>query len=148
MEESPGGSHSQEREQRVDEAIATSILAAVDAGGPPDPRTWLAKHPDLAPELEAFLADQDRFNSLVGAHGPGAGSHPMLVNAASPAATGTDAELATVDFTPEVINVIGAGFGSFGPYELLGKIGEGGQGVVFELHARTPSTGSSADSEA
>jgi WD40 repeat protein/tRNA A-37 threonylcarbamoyl transferase component Bud32 len=137
MEDGPGGSSSQEREQRVDEAIAT-YLARADAGRPADRQAWLASYPDLTPELEEFLADQDRFNSLVRPQRPGALSDLMPVAVESPAAIGTDGDLATAEFTPEVVEGIGARSRSFGPYELLGKIGEGGQGVVFKARQNSP----------
>jgi WD40 repeat protein/tRNA A-37 threonylcarbamoyl transferase component Bud32 len=137
MADGPGGSPSQQREQRVDEAIAT-YLAGADAGRPPDRQAWLASFPDLAPELEEFLADQDRFNSLVRPQAPEAPSVFLAINSDFPAALGTDGDLATAEFIPEDVESVGAGSRSFGPYELLGKIGEGGQGVVFKAREDTP----------
>src|SRR5262249_47162071 len=52
------------REQRLQEAIL-SYLKAADASQPPDPQEFLARYPDLAPELEAFFADQKRRHPLV-----------------------------------------------------------------------------------
>src|SRR4051794_25541561 len=54
----------EERQRRVDEAVG-AYLEAVDAGSPPDPGEWLARRPDLRPELAEFLADQSRLDRLV-----------------------------------------------------------------------------------
>jgi serine/threonine-protein kinase len=47
-------------EDRLDEAIA-EYLEAVDAGRPLDRDEWLARHPDLADDLRAFLAHREGF---------------------------------------------------------------------------------------
>src|ERR1017187_5412176 len=57
--------HSQEQEQRVNEIMAAYVQAA-EAGQAPDRHELLARHPDLAAELEAFLADYDRVTGLAG----------------------------------------------------------------------------------
>src|SRR6516165_8389896 len=44
---------------RLEELIAV-FLEAVEAGRAPDRDAWLAQHPDLADELRAFLANNDR----------------------------------------------------------------------------------------
>src|SRR5262249_52990293 len=44
---------------RPDELIA-AYLEAVEAGRAPDREAWLARHPDLADDLRAFLANHDR----------------------------------------------------------------------------------------
>jgi len=51
------------RDQRVDAVIA-AYLEAVDAGRTPDRQELLARHPDLAPDLEVFFADHDRVDQL------------------------------------------------------------------------------------
>jgi WD40 repeat protein len=35
-----------------------SLLKAVDAGHPPDPATWLARHPEFAPALQDFVVSE------------------------------------------------------------------------------------------
>ena len=48
------------RDQRVNDAIA-AYLQAVDDGSPPDREAFVARYPDLAAELQAFLTDRERF---------------------------------------------------------------------------------------
>src|SRR5262245_54017658 len=88
---------SSEREERIDEALAT-YFAAVDAGQPPDRKEFLAGHPDIAADLEAFFADQKRVLNLGGRLG--------LLDPVKSLAPGKRAS------TPH----------SFGKYELLGEI--------------------------
>ena len=57
-------SHDQARRQRLDEAIG-SFLVAHDAGRKPDHREWLARHPDLCPELADFFADRACVDDLI-----------------------------------------------------------------------------------
>src|SRR5690349_10043645 len=47
-------------ESRADEVIA-DFLDAVRAGQGPDPREWLARHPDLTEELTSFFTDRAAF---------------------------------------------------------------------------------------
>src|SRR5438034_10987390 len=54
-----------ERQGRL-EAVIGAYLEAVDAGQAPDPGDWVARHPDLGPELIQFLADQARLDRVVG----------------------------------------------------------------------------------
>jgi hypothetical protein len=48
------------REQRINQIIA-DYVEALEAGTAPTPDDLLAQHPDIATELNAFLADQQRF---------------------------------------------------------------------------------------
>ena len=57
-------SQAQARRQRLDEAIG-SFLVAHDAGRKPDHREWLARHPDLCPELADFFADRACVDDLI-----------------------------------------------------------------------------------
>jgi hypothetical protein len=54
-----------ERQERL-EAVIGAYLEAVDAGRAPDPDQWVAQHPDLEPDLVAFLADQACLDRVVG----------------------------------------------------------------------------------
>jgi serine/threonine protein kinase len=116
-------SASSSREERVNAAIA-AYLEAADAGRPPDRREFLARHPDIAAELEAFFADRDRFQRLAAPLPPaaptvnpvdaGAEAATLAPARGEPAAT----ELGTVRY--------------FGDYELLEEIARGGMGVVWK----------------
>jgi tRNA A-37 threonylcarbamoyl transferase component Bud32 len=106
------------REDRVN-AILAEYLGAVQAGRPPDRQELLARHPDLAAALQAFFADQDRFQAaaapLQAVVPPPAGEAPTM-----PPEAPTPAEP-----TP--------GLGRyFGDYELLQEIARGGMGVVYK----------------
>src|SRR5437588_13066678 len=95
------------REQRLDEVLA-AYLKAVEEGLAPDRQEWLARHPELAPELAAFLADQDRFERLAA---------PLRL---PPAGEGG---------TPA--GPLHGAARSFGPYELLEELGCSGMAVVY-----------------
>jgi hypothetical protein len=60
-----------DRRQRLERAVA-AYLEAVDAGHTPDPDRWLARYPELQPELAEFLADQAHLDRLVGPLRPAA----------------------------------------------------------------------------
>src|SRR6516165_5833962 len=52
-----------EREERFGE-IAFAYLRAREQGQRPDPREWLARHPEFAVELAGFIADQEAVDRL------------------------------------------------------------------------------------
>ena len=103
------------REQQLN-AILHDYLQAVDAGQAPAKEEVLRLHPDLAGELAAFFADQDRLNRLA-----------QQMRTTGPAQA--DA--------PPMIHYVG-------DYELLEEIARGGMGVVYKARssastARSPS---------
>src|SRR6266496_2865697 len=55
---------SPDRERVLDEILAV-YLESEERGEKPSRAEFLARHPELADELTAFFADQDRFGSLV-----------------------------------------------------------------------------------
>jgi hypothetical protein len=146
-----------ERQDRL-EAVIGAYLEAVDAGGAPDPGHWVAQHPDLEPELVAFLADQARLDLVVGpirlatARGDfDASSSNSIESAASlvetqgQPVTPTHQAGETTDLPPDQgppgeppqppsdgpDPPRGARVHYFGDYELLAILGKGGMGVVY-----------------
>ncbi len=101
-----------ERERRLDEAVA-EYLEAVDAGRRPAPAEWLARYPDLAPELERFFAGQEQVCNLLDSLGPTPTVDHLSTGAEAPPPAG--------DSLPY-----------FGDYELLEEIARGGMGVVYK----------------
>jgi serine/threonine-protein kinase len=97
-----------DRESRLDEAIA-EYLEAVDAGRRPAQRDWLARFPELAPELERFFGGQAEVHDLLATVGPPPEDTPATDTVAPP----TD------------------GPQRFGDYELEHEIARGGMGVVY-----------------
>src|SRR5262245_60035174 len=101
---------------RLHEVLA-AYLEAAQAGRAPDRQGLLARHPDLAAELGAFFADHDRLQRLAA---PPADEAATLAAGDTPP---TRPSLGTVRY--------------FGDYELLGKIAEGGMGVVFRARQQS-----------
>jgi WD40 repeat protein/serine/threonine protein kinase len=134
-----------EREERLHEIIA-GYLEAVEAGSAPDRDELLAREPDLAAEIAAFLANQDHLARLaaplreIGLGVPRRGDDPLPDEQA-----GLLPGIVPFPFVQETSPDLASGDGGadatsqptlrqvhyFGDYELLDVIARGGMGVVY-----------------
>src|SRR5688572_22152199 len=95
-------------EQRLADVIA-GYLVATEEGQMPDRQELMNRHPDLASDLQEFFAGQDRFGRLI---------EPLKV---------------WDDSRPphRIATCLGAER-SLGDFRIVGEIGRGGMGVVYE----------------
>jgi WD40 repeat protein len=135
-------SHSTEREQRLGDVLG-AYFVEVEEGRAPSREELLDRHPDLAPELSEFFAEQDRLEGIIAPLRDV--GHSTEVDDADPAQVPTvpiDGE-ATVDVCadPEATTwpfaegdgpVAGTEVLYFGDFELIEEIARGGMGIVFK----------------
>ncbi|MDR3632509.1 MAG: serine/threonine-protein kinase [Isosphaeraceae bacterium] len=96
--------------------VLLAYVEALEQGCEPDRAQLLAAHPDLRPDLEAFLNGHDEVARLTAPHRAARRS-----DAHSPIGTSRE--------TPEDPP---AGLGELGDFRLLREVGRGGMGVVYE----------------
>ncbi len=121
------------REERLDQIIA-EYFEAVDGGGAPPQKQFLARHPDFATELEEFFADKQQFDRMAG---PFAALVPPVGPVARPAevqarSSGDSAGHSTLAAGQAPAPPAGTRVRYFGDYELLEEIARGGMGVVYK----------------
>jgi eukaryotic-like serine/threonine-protein kinase len=111
-----------EREQRFNDVVA-AYLDAVEEGRPADQQELLARHPDLAPELQLFFDEQEELARLAA---PLRAVAQAIARSPPPTGPPLPDPLGIFSTSPE------AGPRIIGDYELIREIGRGGMGVVFE----------------
>ncbi len=126
----------QDREQRLYEILA-AYFEAVEAGRSPDRAEWMARYPERAEEIAAFLDEQDRLLRLTEPLRPTTGElaasdpEPAAGMTGSGPTAGQDPVEGSADYPS------GTRVRYIGDYELLDEIARGGMGVVFRARQRS-----------
>jgi tetratricopeptide (TPR) repeat protein len=108
-------------ERRLCEVLA-AYFEAVKAGQAPEREVWLARYPDLAGQLAAFLEQQDRLLRM---------TEPLRTIAESAGYFGSHAIGPVPNGNGTSHGRMSAAVHNFGDYELEGEIARGGMGVVY-----------------
>ncbi|MFI5454873.1 MAG: hypothetical protein ACHRXM_05420 [Isosphaerales bacterium] len=110
------------RRRRLDEVIG-AFLVALDGGQNPNPREWLARYPELCPELSEFFADRERMDELV---------EPLRMSPDTTTDVAFSDSKAANDDGASAPLPTGTRVRYFGDYELQRVLGEGGMGIVYK----------------
>ena len=106
-----------DREERLNEVLL-AYVEALQAGQEPDRRQLVAAHPDLRQDLEAFFTSHDAMERLAAPLREASGRR-------EPADDGDSSAGSRRPFAPSEM-------GQLGDFRLLGEVGRGGMGVVYE----------------
>jgi tetratricopeptide (TPR) repeat protein len=125
--------------------VLGAYYKAMEAGRAPSQCELLELHPELADELTEYFAQEEHFDRLTKLMREPHGASPVdqAGVVASPSRPGITAPAPgclapTWPIVEPDGTVEGSRPPSFGQYELLDRIGEGGMGVVYEARQRSP----------
>jgi serine/threonine protein kinase len=100
--------------------VLVACLEAIDRGQVVDAQAWSARYPEFGPELAQFLANAEKFDRWAA---------PLRTAAEASLAPTPDPDATLVDESrPTPLPPLR----SFGDYELLEEIAQGGMGIVFK----------------
>src|SRR4051794_11612776 len=114
-----------DREKRLD-VVLHACMQVVDAGQPVDQDELCRQHPELAADLRAFFADQDRMDQLARSIRQQRPTEPATLPAVDPLPN------PTLGPQQSPSSARGTRVRYFGDYELLEEIARGGMGVVYK----------------
>jgi serine/threonine protein kinase len=112
-----------DHEERRNRALL-SLVEGLEAGREPDRDKFLAEHPDLAPDIEAFLAGHEEVVRLTA---PLRAARTSDASASSDAAASIDMARHGRDHDHHLAPLV-----ELGEFRLLREVGRGGMGVVYE----------------
>jgi WD40 repeat protein/tRNA A-37 threonylcarbamoyl transferase component Bud32 len=115
-----------DREERLQDALL-AYFEAVEQGPAPDRQEWFDRYPEFAAELAVFFAGRDQVELLAG---------PLRAVLGAQAEETVDAGPAPDRGDSSNLPLPGTRVRYFGNYELLGAIGQGGNGVVYAARQR------------
>ena len=119
----PPPSPTQQREARIDSAIAEYLIARQD-GGRFNQSEWLAKHVDLATELGNFLKDEEQIGGIL-----------VPLKSASHDTVTQSPHRDRIESGPQISSPLSLP-ATIGDYELLEEIAHGGMGIVFKARQK------------